>query len=66
MPYNQVAVDMYEDMDQFVMDYDFDAIFEEVHPDKTSEYLSDTFYKTVDMVRVEQWELVDYVQEENP
>ncbi|NGP77374.1 hypothetical protein G3570_12065 [Balneolaceae bacterium YR4-1] len=64
MPYSHVAVDLYEDMDQFVMDYDYDAMLEEVHPDKTGDYMTDVFLNTVDMVRIEQWHLVDFVQAE--
>ena len=62
MPYNHVAVDLYKDMDQFVMEYDYDSILEEVHPEKTSAYMTDVFLNTVDLVRIEQWHLVDYVQ----
>ncbi|MDR8392864.1 hypothetical protein NC796_17035 [Aliifodinibius sp. S!AR15-10] len=64
VPYSHVAVDMYNDVDQFVMDYDYEAIVDEVHPNKTSEYITDVFLNTVDLVRIEQWQLVDYVQQE--
>lgn len=44
------------------MEYDSEAILEEVHPEKTSGYINDVFFNTVDLVRIELWHLVDYVQ----
>lgn len=63
-PYSHVAVDMYEDMDQFVMEYDYDAMLEEVHPEKSSDYMTDVFLNTAELVRIEQWHLIDFVQAE--
>lgn len=65
VPYNHVAVDSYVNMDQFVMEFDYEAILEEVHPGKTSDYMGDVFQNTAELVGIEHWHLIDFVQAEN-
>lgn len=61
MPYTNVAVDMYSDWQQFYAPVDNQAIMKEVHPNKTNADLMEVFSKTTEMVRIEEWRLVDYV-----
>lgn len=62
MPYSHVAVDSYKDWEQYMKPKREDAIRRLVHPKMSSEDISEVFHNTTDIVRIEEWHLIDYVQ----
>ena len=60
-PYNYVAVDMYKDWGQYYRPPTADLL-KMVHPDKKWSDLEKMHIETVDMVNIEEWHLVDFVE----
>lgn len=65
MPYTHVAVDLYKDWDQYMSDKDSEAILKAAHPNKTGDEIDAVFYKTANLVNLEEWHLIDFVMKEN-
>jgi hypothetical protein len=58
--YSHIAVDMYKDWAQYT-DFAHRAdLMKTVHPDMNEEKMTEQFVKTVDMVKMEEWRLVDF------
>lgn len=62
MPYSHVTVDSYKNWEQYMKPKKEEAVLSAVHPKKTREEINEVFYQTADLVRMEEWHLIDYVQ----
>lgn len=59
MEYSHVAMDLYKDWGQYTASVDSDAIFQEVHPGLTQEEVMQQWTSLVDLVKIEEWHLVE-------
>ncbi len=60
--YTHITMDMYDSLGQYFMDNDAEAILREVHPNIDEKFLQHIVNNTREMVRFEQWDLIDFVQ----
>lgn len=65
MPYSHVAVNVYKDWGQYMKPKDRSAIQTAVHPKKTLSEMDAMYNQTTDLVRTEEWHLIDFVRKEN-
>lgn len=66
IPYSHASVNVYKDWEQYMMPKDRSVIQQAVHPKKTLDEIDAIQYQMMDLVRTEEWHLIDYVQKENP
>lgn len=58
-PYSHIAIDMYKDWAQYSDRAHQAELQKAVHPGMSQEKMMDQFVKTVDMVKIEEWRLLD-------
>ena len=65
MPYSHITVDLYKDWTQYTQKVDKNMIRKAVHANKKQGDLDEQLHQTVNISKVEEWHLVDYVMKEN-